>query len=393
MALKQKVKNLRKLKHQTYKTLRTSVFVIVIDIGILALSTDIWKEQLNFLDKYHGKAKFAWMLNHDTSNAIKMELRRKGHLLMVNKPLYKAKMAHILEVIIEEINLELQKKSMNALKTTAIEGGLHESLEIDPAHYEVASSDDSDKSEMGSSNYFSAFQSGEEQNERITNPCPSQYQTVNNCLVELTQLSSKEDNSRTEDLCQFRPNSHDIQSEEQHLICNCPKVQGNSYSSKAVNEQKSLEGLRILLAEDTPVLQRVATIMLEKMGATVIAVGDGLQAVDALKCMLSAEECKRECLMQDGLTRPQTQICDVPPYDLVLMDCQMPKMDGYEATKAIRKSEAGTGLHIPIVALTAHAMSSDEAKCLDVGMDAYLTKPIDRKLMVSTILSLTRRSA
>lgn len=72
---------------------------------------------------------------------------------------------------------------------------------------------------------------------------------------------------------------------------------------------------------------------------------------------------------------------------------QMPKMDGYEATKAIRKSEEGTSLHIPIVALTAHAMSSDEAKCLEVGMDAYLTKPIDYKLMVSTILSLTKITA
>ncbi|KAK2966343.1 hypothetical protein RJ640_016883 [Escallonia rubra] len=57
-------------------------------------------------------------------------------------------------------------------------------------------------------------------------------------------------------------------------------------------------------------------------------------------------------------------------------------MDGYEATKVIRRSELGTSLHVPIVALTAHAMSSDEAKCLDVGMDAYLTKPIDCKLMV-----------
>lgn len=70
----------------------------------------------------------------------------------------------------------------------------------------------------------------------------------------------------------------------------------------------------------------------------------------------------------------------------------MPKMDGYEATKAIRKSEEGTKLHIPIVALTAHAMSCDETKCLEVGMDAYLTKPIDYKLMVSTILSLTKRT-
>jgi CheY-like chemotaxis protein len=71
---------------------------------------------------------------------------------------------------------------------------------------------------------------------------------------------------------------------------------------------------------------------------------------------------------------------------------QMPKMDGYEATKAIRKSEEGTAKHIPIVALTAHAMSSDETKCLEVGMDAYLTKPIDYKLMVSTILSFTTKT-
>ncbi|KAL0429986.1 UNVERIFIED_CONTAM: Histidine kinase [Sesamum radiatum] len=151
---------------------------------------------------------------------------------------------------------------------------------------------------------------------------------------------------------------------------------------------KNLEGLCILLAEDTPVLQRVATIMLEKMGAKVVVVGDGLQAVEALKDKKRLYEYRDESFPEDG--RLKTNHVEALPYDLILMDCQMPKMDGYEATKAIRRSEAGTGLHIPIVALTAHAMSSDEAKCLEVGMDAYLTKPIDCKLMVSTILSLTK---
>ncbi|XP_061367732.1 histidine kinase 1 isoform X2 [Gastrolobium bilobum] len=356
--------------------MRNPTFVIVVDIELLDLSTDIWKEQLNFLHRYFGRAKFVWMLNHDTSNTIKMELRRKGHILMVNKPLYKAKMIHILEAVIKERNLELQKKNMTAPRTTMKEGDLHEFLEIDSTHFDVASSDDSDISEKVGSNPVSA--SGDKP---IENP-PSPDQ-MNNGFVRLTNEYLQDNNLREEESCQSNPNSNDATEDTK------PK----SLSSKAINGKKSLEGLRILLAEDTPVIQRVATIMLEKMGAAVVAVGDGQQAVDALNCKLDAEDCTRESLQKERNTRSQTEILTYPPYDLILMDCQMPKMDGYEATKAIRKSEVGTGLHIPIVALTAHAMSCDEAKCLEVGMDAYLTKPIDFKMMVSTILSLTKRSS
>ncbi|KAG0573831.1 hypothetical protein KC19_VG213200 [Ceratodon purpureus] len=145
----------------------------------------------------------------------------------------------------------------------------------------------------------------------------------------------------------------------------------------------ALAGIRILLAEDTPVLAKVATIMLEKMGARVVAVGDGLQAVETIG------RSRGNPSVVDGET--STSSLAVNQFDLVLMDCQMPKMDGYDATKAIRKAEEGRDWHLPIVALTAHAMSSDEAKCLQVGMDAYLTKPIDSKLMVSTILGLTKK--
>ncbi|XP_050227819.1 histidine kinase 1 [Mercurialis annua] len=371
--------------------IKDPVFVIVVDIGLLDLSTDIWKEQLNFLDKFSSKATFAWMLNHDTSNAIKMELRRKGHIVMVNKPLYKAKMIQILETVMKE-----QKKSVSSVRAATKDDEMHECLEIDTIQFENASSEDSDMAETA----INSFHLGE----RITNP--SQCQPFKKRLIELADMHSEENNLRIEDASQvrqnlpitraetFSPNSRDESSEhlEQHPESSFPKGQLDSHSRKPAKEQKALEGVRILLAEDTPVLQRVATIMLEKMGATVAAVGDGLQAVEALNCRFSGKEGRRESLLRDGNDASQTEISASLPYDLVLMDCQMPKMDGYEATKAIRKSEEGTGLHIPIVALTAHAMSSDEAKCLEVGMDAYLTKPIDYKLMVSTILSLTKRT-
>ncbi|XVF62203.1 hypothetical protein PTKIN_Ptkin08bG0198400 [Pterospermum kingtungense] len=383
-------------KVHSLQDMRKPVYIIVVDLGLLDLSTDIWKEQLNFLDKFSGQVKFAWMLNHDTSNAIKVELRRKGHILMVNKPLYKAKMLHILEAVIKERYVELHKRSPNGTKGTAKGGDSHECLEIDSTHFETCSSDDSDISDTAGANSISSVHTGEQPRESN----PSNCQTFKNCLVEFARSGSEVNNVRAEDdQCNARPKLHDTEdakcdnfnssSPEQPSVSSNAKDRETSYASKAANGQKSLDGLRILLAEDTPVLQRVATIMLEKLGATVIAVGDGLQAVDALNSELAGEEYTRE----SSLNRLQTEICDSPPYDLILMDCQMPKMDGYEATKAIRKSEAGTGWHIPIVALTAHAMSSDEAKCLEVGMDAYLTKPIDYKLMVSTILALTKRSS
>ncbi|KAE9612939.1 hypothetical protein Lal_00027487 [Lupinus albus] len=354
--------------------MRNPNFVIVVDIDILDLSTDIWKEQLNFLYKYFVKAKFVWMLNHDTSNTIKMELRRKGHVVMVNKPLYKAKIVHILEAVIKERNLELQKKHMSDPRTTMKKDDLHEFLEIDSTHFDAATSDGSDISEMSGSN-------------------PASASVDNNLRKEESCYSSPNSNNASEDI-ELKPLSCkeiSFPTEPEVRESECGETNKVSSSNKVVNGKKSLEGLKILLAEDTPVLQRVATIMLEKMGAAVVAVGDGQQAVDALNFKLGVEDCRRESLQKERNTRSQKDILTSPSYDLVLMDCQMPKMDGYEATKAIRKSEVGTGLHIPIVALTAHAMSCDEAKCLEVGMDAYLTKPIDFKKMVYTILALTKR--
>jgi signal transduction histidine kinase/ActR/RegA family two-component response regulator len=107
--------------------------------------------------------------------------------------------------------------------------------------------------------------------------------------------------------------------------------------------------LRILLAEDNPFNQRVASLMLAKSGHVVTIVGNGSEAIAALAGHA---------------------------FDLVLMDLQMPEMDGFQATAAIRSAEAGTARHIAIIALTAHAMKEDRARCLDAGMDGYISKPI-----------------
>jgi two-component system sensor histidine kinase/response regulator len=122
---------------------------------------------------------------------------------------------------------------------------------------------------------------------------------------------------------------------------------------------------RILLAEDNKVNQEVALAMLHRLGYTAAVVSDGAQAAKALR---------------------------TAPYDLVLMDCEMPEMDGYEATRLIRDPAAGAlNPAVPIVAVTAGAMAGDREKCIRAGMDDYLTKPIELGELARTIEKWLRK--
>jgi PAS domain S-box-containing protein len=115
---------------------------------------------------------------------------------------------------------------------------------------------------------------------------------------------------------------------------------------------------RILLAEDNAINQKLATRLLEKRGHTVVVAADGYQALAAL---------------------------DKEPFDLVFMDVQMPGMDGFEVTKALREKEKTTGDHLRIVAMTAHAMKGDRERCLKAGMDGYIAKPIHVKELIQAV--------
>ncbi len=121
--------------------------------------------------------------------------------------------------------------------------------------------------------------------------------------------------------------------------------------------------LRFLLAEDNPVNQKLVQVLLSRAGHEVVVAHNGEEAVD----------------LHSRFT-----------FDLILMDVQMPRMDGLQATAAIRRRESEIGRHTPILALTAHAMSGDAARCLDAGMDGYVSKPVSAEALARAIRETLR---
>jgi len=139
--------------------------------------------------------------------------------------------------------------------------------------------------------------------------------------------------------------------------------------SLADSPDRSREGMRILLAEDNPVNQRLAVRILEKYNHRVMVANNGQETIDILD--------------RDG---PEA-------FDLVLMDVQMPVMDGLEATRVIRARERTTARHVKIVAMTAHALKGDRERCLAAGMDDYVSKPIRAARLFESIAAVTTGSA
>jgi len=143
--------------------------------------------------------------------------------------------------------------------------------------------------------------------------------------------------------------------------------QHEKYASPALpGEQPLARALTILLAEDNAINQRLAVTLLEKAGHVVKVAQNGCEALE---------------LLQQA------------HFDLVLMDMQMPEMDGIEATQRIRASEQQSGGHLPIIAMTANAMEGDRELCLQAGMDAYVPKPIQSRVLFATIETMFKPAA
>lgn len=175
-------------------------------------------------------------------------------------------------------------------------------------------------------------------------------------LVMLSSLGKRTDNQYPDDqnfaAYLTKPVKHGelIDTLSEILCTDKRKQQSLPQDSILAIPLQSHSNLRILLAEDNVINQKVAQSMLQKMGYRVDVVGNGIEAVKALEML---------------------------PYDMVFMDVQMPEMDGFEATRHVRDPNSAVKYHeIPIIAMTAHAMKGDRERCLEAGMNDYISKPI-----------------
>ncbi|MFW6114435.1 MAG: response regulator, partial [bacterium] len=184
-------------------------------------------------------------------------------------------------------------------------------------------------------------------------------------IILLTSGARPDDVKRCE---QLRVSTHLMKPVKESEFLNAVGMSlGITIPEKARNEMRGsewetkLSPLRVLLAEDSVVNQKLAIGILEKFGHSVTVASNGEEAVKAL---------------------------DSQQFDVVLMDVEMPGMDGLEATSRIREKEKQTNTHIPIIAMTAHAMKGDRQRCLDAGMDDYVSKPIRIKQLLKTLESV-----
>ncbi len=189
---------------------------------------------------------------------------------------------------------------------------------------------------------------------------------VQTAMVMMTSLSH--DDAFDKDAA-ARINRRLTKPVKQTALLNCIReaIEHTRTQPLSVRQSSQLQGRNVLLVEDNPVNQMLAKRLLEKLGAKVSLAENGLKAMEQLQSRM---------------------------FDVVLMDCQMPEMDGYEATRSIRRGGAGSAArHVPIIALTANALSGDRERCLEAGMNDYLAKPLDAKTLRAKLEVIMTASA
>jgi PAS domain S-box-containing protein len=261
--------------------------------------------------------------------------------------------AHILVVDDNATNLEILSKRLSSwgVKVEEAESGLAALQAMYHAH------EDGDPFQVA----ILDMQMPNMDGEAVANAIKSDKKLKNTSLVMLSSLGVRPD-MKNKNFAAYltKPVRHpellDILSA---ILGNHRQKQSNAHVNARSSPDKSRNNIRILLAEDNIVNQRVAQSMLQKLGYHTDTVGNGTEAIKALEMM---------------------------PYDLVLMDVQMPEVDGFEATRRIRDPRSSVLNHeIPVIAMTAYAMKGDKERCMEAGMNDYISKPVSVKALTETL--------
>jgi len=188
-------------------------------------------------------------------------------------------------------------------------------------------------------------------------------------ILILTSMGQRGDADRLEALgCSgylLKPVKQQMLFDAVIAVLGRPEEQTPSIITRHLLAEKRKDNLRLLLAEDNPVNQKLAIVLLQKAGYSVDAVDSGAHVLERLQAN---------------------------HYSAILMDVQMPDMDGFEATREVRAWEQSTGRHIPIIAMTAHAMAGDRDRCIDAGMDDYVTKPLEPRVLLNALDRWTQQN-
>ncbi|KAI5083394.1 hypothetical protein GOP47_0003137 [Adiantum capillus-veneris] len=330
----------------------------------------------------------AWLVNANTPSSDIQFLRRKTKVcnLVLHKPLYASRLKCVWDLLQDLIGIET-RDSLEAEAPHMLAGN-REKVDLSAAnslytslscmstfHQDARSLQLSLDMKRGLGAHSGALATG---NLSDVNSLPSSV-TVKSQTKQQMDASHITVSEKKEENLSLTPENVALRSSENTMALR------NRF-------QNALSNMHILVAEDNAILQRLTKTQLIRLGATVECVDNGAEAARlVLENLYRSKVSSPEGT--DGKLSGESALAEKNhPFNLVLMDCEMPILNGYEATQRIRSEESRYGIRTPVIALTAHAMAQDEKKCIEAGMDFYLTKPLAIGALLDVVSKLSGKN-
>lgn len=328
----------------------------------------------------------AWLVNANTPSTDIQFLRRQTRVcsLILHKPLYASRLKCVWDLLQELVG-----------------NGVRDSFEAETPHL---STRNREKVDLSAANSLYTSLSCMSTFQQDTGNLQSSLGTKRNLKAHSVALVTRNASHMVNSLPSLvtldspigqpmgSPDNTKSKRKDQPLSSAPDPLTHRSSENLSTSRSSALSDMHILVAEDNAILQRLTKTQLIRLGATVECVDNGAEAArlvleNLYRSRVSSPECTDAKLAGEMINAEKNQ-----PFNLVLMDCEMPILNGYEATQRIRSEESRYGIRTPVIALTAHAMAQDEKKCIEAGMDFYLTKPLSIDALLDVVTKLLGKS-